>query len=376
MNPSSSCITRLIALTRKETRQLLRDRSNLAVGLLLPIVLILLFGYGLSFDLTHARIAVVQEQRTPQSEAIVSALQGSRYLYVQHYPTQHAAETAFRRGDNDAILRIPSDFAAGQHQGRARLQLILNGTSTNVASSVQSYVSGALTSHMAKMADRENRLPAGCTINIEQRIWFNASSNSTWFIVPGLIVLILTLIGAFLTGLLIARERERGTLEPLFVTPVRPLELVLAKLTPYMVLGTLDLVVCLLAAHFLFEVPMRGSLWAVMVASLLYLVVSLALGLTISGFASGQFLASQIALLTSFLPAMMLSGFVFDIRNLPVVIQAVSQILPATHFMTLLKTLLLGGDDWWVFFRECAILSLFALALINASRIALRKRLR
>lgn len=376
MTATSSFFTRLRSLTRKETRQLLRDKSNLAVGLLLPMVLILLFGYGISFDLTTARVAVVQEQRTPQSHAIVSALQGSRYLSVQLYPTFSAAGAALRQGDTDAILRIPPDFAAGQVTGNARLQLILNGASTSVASSAQSYISGALATQPAITADRAQTSASSGMVSIEQRIWFNESSNSSWFIVPGLIVLILTLIGAFLTGLLIARERERGTLEALFVTPVRPLELVLAKLAPYMVLGAIDLGVCLLAAHFLFEVPIRGSLWAVIVASLLYLLVSLGLGLTISGFAPGQFLASQVALLASFMPAMMLSGFVFDIRNLPVVIQVISQLLPATHFMTLIKTLFLGGDDWPLFLKECGILSLFALVLINASRISLRKRLR
>ncbi|EAZ5200870.1 ABC transporter permease [Citrobacter portucalensis] len=373
---NSTFRSRLISLTRKETRQLLRDKSNLAVGLLLPVVLILLFGYGLSFDLSNARIGVVQEQRTPQSWQIVTALQGSRYLSVQEYTSFNAAQDALRKGKTDAILRIPSDFAQRLTAGNAQLQLIVNGASTSVASAAQGYVTGALATQSAVIADRGGNKPSGGSVTVEQRMWLNESGNSTWFIVPGLVVLILTLIGAFLTGLLIARERERGTLEALFVTPVRPLELVLAKLAPYMVIGTIDLVVCLLASHYLFDVPIRGSLWAIIVSSLLYLLVSLGLGLTISGFAPGQFLASQVALIASFMPAMMLSGFVFDTRNLPVVIQVISQILPATHFMSLIKTLFLGGDDWKMFFKECGILSLYALVLINASRISLRKRLR
>ncbi len=373
---NSTFMSRLISLTRKETRQVLRDKSNLAVGLLLPVVLILLFGYGLSFDLNNARIAVVQEQRTPQSWQIVTALQGSRYLSVQEYTNLKTAQDMLRKGETDAILRIPPDFAQRLTTGNAQLQLLLNGASTSVASAAQEYVTGALATQTAISADRGGNQSATGNVTIEQRMWFNESGNSTWFIVPGLVVLILTLIGAFLTGLLIARERERGTLEALFVTPVRPLELVLAKLTPYMVVGAIDLVICLLAAHYLFEVPVRGSLWAIIVSSLLYLLVSLGLGLTISGFAPGQFLASQVALIASFMPAMMLSGFVFDIRNLPVVVQVISQILPATHFMSLIKTLFLGGDDWTLFLKECGILSLYALVLINASRISLRKRLR
>jgi ABC-2 type transport system permease protein len=212
-------------------------------------------------------------------------------------------------------------------------------------------------------------------VTIVQRMWFNEGGDSTWYLVPGLIVLVLTLIGAFLTALLIARERERGTLEALFVTPVRPIELVLAKLAPYLVVGAIDLVLCLLAAHFLFEVPMRGSLWVIVLASALYLLVSLALGLFISGQAGSQFQASQIALVASFMPALMLSGFVFDLRNMPVAVQFIAHLLPATHFMQLLKTLFLGGNDWPLMAKECSILGLYAVVLINASRLKLRKTL-
>jgi ABC-2 type transport system permease protein len=206
-------------------------------------------------------------------------------------------------------------------------------------------------------------------------MWFNEASSSTWYLVPGLLALVLTLIGAFLTSLLIAREWERGTLESLFVTPVRPLELVFAKLTPYLVIGAIDLILCLLAARFLFHVPIRGSLFAIVLVSMLYLVVSLSLGLFISGATRNQFQASQVALLASFMPALMLSGFIFDMRNMPVAVQVVSQALPATHFMPLIKTLFLAGDNWAMVTREGAILGLYAVVLIAASRRSLRKRL-
>lgn len=372
----STFFNRLISLTRKETRQLVRDKSNLAVGFLLPIVLILLFGYGVSFDLTNARVAVVQEQNTLQSRQVINALQGSRYLTVQEYPSLVDAQKALLQDKTDAIVRIPSDYAEGVAAGSGKLQILLNGAVTSVASAAQGYITGALGVQAAIESDRQRVGSTTGSVSVEQRMWFNESSNSTWFIVPGIIVLILTLIGAFLTGLLIARERERGTLEAIFVTPVRPLELVLAKLAPYMVIGAVDLAICLLAAHYLFDVPIRGSLMAIVIASMLYLLVALGLGLAISGFAPSQFMASQVALIASFMPAMMLSGFVFDIRNLPVAIQVVSQILPATHFMSLIKTLFLGGDDWPMFFRQCGILLLYAVILINASRLSLGKRLR
>ncbi|MCA0241669.1 MAG: ABC transporter permease [Proteobacteria bacterium] len=367
---------RLRALLRKEVRQMLRERSNLAVGLLLPAVLILLFGYGLSFDVKDAPVAVVLEDSAPTARDVLAGLQGSRYLSPSWTTDMASAERQLRAGEVVAIVRVPPDFSRQLAAGQARLQLVLNGVDSNTASVVEGYVSGAIASWAAHRADRGGQAGAAAgSVQIVQRIWFNEAANSTWFLVPGLIALVMTLIGAFLTSLLIAREWERGTLEALFVTPVRPLELVLSKLAPYVVLGAIDLALCLLAARYLFEVPMRGSLAVIVLASLLYLTVSLALGLFISGATRNQFEASQMALLTSFLPAMMLSGFVFDLRNVPVAIQAISQVLPATHYMGLIKTLFLAGDNWPMIVRDCSILALYALALVAGARWTLRKRL-
>ncbi|OTG76590.1 hypothetical protein B9T26_01930 [Acinetobacter sp. ANC 4169] len=375
MKPSLFFV-RLRALLKKESKQLLRDKSSLAIGLLLPIILILLFGYGLSFDLSHGRVGVVIEQSSPQSNQLIAGLNGSKYLSTQQYTNYPEAENAIQNAEIDAILRVPATFAEDIAHGQAKLQLLLNGRSTNIASSLQGYVSGAINTAFAINADRQNIVGSSAMVTVEQRMWFNESGNSSWFLVPGLIVLILTLIGAFLTALLIARERERGTLEALFVTPVRPLEMVIAKLIPYFVIGMVDIVVCLLASHYLFEVPMRGSLLAIMGASLMYLLVSLLLGLAISGLAQSQFQASQIALLASFMPALMLSGFVFDIQNLPVLVQIISQILPATHFMSLIKTLFLAGDDWMLWLKECGILMLYVVVLTIVAYKSLKKQLR
>lgn len=369
-------LMRFRALLKKESRQLIRDKSSLAIGLLLPVVLILLFGYGLSFDLSNGRVGVVAEQPSPQSRQLMSGLQGSRYLSAQQYSNYPEAVAAIKKDEIDAILVIPATFAADSAQGQAHLQLLLNGRSTSIASAMQGYVSGAISTASAIQAERQHAGAPAARVTVEQRMWFNESSNSTWYLVPGLIVLILTLIGAFLTCLLIARERERGTLEALFVTPVRPFELVLAKLAPYFVIGMIDIAVCLTASYFLFDVPMRASMLAIFSASLMYLLVSLLLGLAISGYSSSQFQASQIALLASFMPALMLSGFVFDTQNLPVAVQAVSHVLPATHFMTLIKTLLLGGDDWALWLKECGILMLYVIVLAAVSTRSLKKQLR
>jgi len=373
----SGFLRRFTALLRKEVRQMLRDKSNLAVGLLLPVALILLFGYGLSFDVKNAPVAVVLEDRSPLAREIVEGLQGSAYLAPVFAADMPEAERLMMAGTVDGIVRVPMDFSRRLNAGGAQIQLVLNGVDSSSAQTIEGYVGGAIGAWAQQQADRAGNKPGGVgQVEVVQRMWFNEAGESRWFLIPGLIVLVLTLIGGFLTSLLIAREWERGTLESLFVTPVRPMEIVLSKVTPYLVVGVIDLGLCLLASYFLFQVPMRGSLLVIIVAGLLYLLVSLLLGLWISGVTRNQFQASQMALLASFLPAMMLSGFVFDLRNVPVAIQVISQLLPATHFMQLIKTLFMAGNNWPMILRECGILALYALVLTFATRHTLRKSLR
>jgi ABC-2 type transport system permease protein len=367
---------RLFALMRKETRQMLRDRSNLAVGLLLPVALILLFGYGLSFDVNHSPIAVVMGDTSPAARDIYAAFQGSPYLAPVWVGSMQDAKRRMRAGDLDGIVRVPVDFSRRRAAGDAKVQLILDGVDSTTASAVEGYVGGALATQALKAADRNGgQAGGGGGIVVQQRMWFNEAGISTWYLVPGLVVLIMTLTGAFLTSMLVAREWERGTLESLFATPVRPIELVLSKLVPYLVVGIIDLAMCLIAARWLFDVPIRGSLLVIVGAAMLYLTVSLSMGLLISGVTRNQFQASQMALLTSFMPAMMLSGFVFDLRNVPAVIRGVGEVLPATHFMNLVKTLFLAGNNWPMVARECGILALYAVLLILATRRTLRKTL-
>lgn len=373
----SGFLRRFTALLRKEVRQMLRDKSNLAVGLLLPVALILLFGYGLSFDVKNAPVAVVLEDRSPLAREIVEGLQGSAYLAPVFAADMPEAERLMMAGTVDGIVRVPMDFSRRLNAGGAQIQLVLNGVDSSSAQTIEGYVGGAIGAWAQQQADRAGNKPGGVgQVEVVQRMWFNEAGESRWFLIPGLIVLVLTLIGGFLTSLLIAREWERGTLESLFVTPVRPMEIVLSKVTPYLIVGVIDLGLCLLASYFLFQVPMRGSLLVIIVAGLLYLLVSLLLGLWISGVTRNQFQASQMALLASFLPAMMLSGFVFDLRNVPAAIQVISQLLPATHFMQLIKTLFMAGNNWPMILRECGILALYALVLTFATRHTLRKSLR
>ncbi|RTQ31692.1 ABC transporter permease [Variovorax gossypii] len=372
--------SRLLSLTRKEFRQLLRDRSNLAIGILLPMVLILIFGYGMSLDVKNAPVAVVMEDASPAAHEAIAGLELSPTIAPVLLGSMHDAEELMRERKVDGIVRVPSDFSRSLAAGNARVQLIVHGSDAGRASIIQAYVTGALMQSSVRRIDRGGNstgadAPPTGSVTVEQRMWFNAANTSTWYLVPGLIVLIMTLVGAFLTALVMAREWERGTLEALFVTPVRPVEILLAKIIPYFAVGMLGLALCLLSARYLFAVPMYGSLVVVVFASMLYLIVAVSLGLVISSVTRNQFLASQVALIATFMPSMMLSGFLFDLRNVPTAVWVIGHALPATYFMDLIKTLFLAGDVWPLVWRNCAILLAYAVGLLLVARAVTRKSL-
>lgn len=357
---------RVVSLTRKEVRQLFRDRANMLIGLVLPIALILIFGYGLSLDVKNARVLVVMEDTSPQAHDLAASIALSPYLTCVQAPSWHDAEQALAAHDADAVLRIPSDFSRRYAAGNATVQALVSGGDPTRALVVGSYLQGAVAIWLQKQADRGATLSmtGNGSVTVVDRMWFNAANDSTWYLVPGLVVLIMTLIGTFLTALVMAREWERGTLEALFVTPVRPVEVLLAKIIPYFCVGMVGLALCLAAALFLFQVPLQGSMAALLAGSTLYMLVSLGIGLLISAVTRNQFLASQIAILASFMPATMLSGFVFDLRNVPAIVNIVGHALPATYFMELVKTVFLAGDYWPLILKDCAILACYAAALL------------
>jgi ABC-2 type transport system permease protein len=366
---------RLRALTIKELHQLLRDRSNLAIGILLPVMLILLFGYGLSLDIRNAPVAIVIEDGSPTARDVVAGLNGSDYIRPSYVTTMDEAEQLMRARSVDAIVRVPGDFSRRLARGDARVQLLLHGSDATMASSLRGYVMASINNWSAHQADRSGRIAPAPGVQVIDRLWFNAANSSTWYLVPGLIVLIMTLVGGFLTSMVVAREWERGTLEALFVTPVRSLEILLAKIIPYFGVGMLGLLLCIVSARFLFQVPLNGSLWVLLASSMLYLIVALGLGLLISSLARNQFLASQIAVIATFMPALMLSGFLFDLNNVPIGIQSVASILPATHFVELSKMSFLAGDNFPLIVRKWSILGLQAVVLLAAAWLRTRKSL-
>ena len=374
-------MSRLQALTIKEMRQLWRDPGNWASGLALPALLIVLFGYGISLDIKSAPVAVVREDPSPTVADVLAGLQLSPYVSPQFVGSMKEAQALMASRLVDAILRVPANFSADLAAGHATVQVIVHGPDASTARTIQGYIAGALGQWSAHAADRAlpgHAGPAAGTfgsVTVQEQLWFNAANTSTWYLVPGLIVIIMTFVGAFLTSLVVAREWERGTLEALFVTPVRPVKILLAKLIPYFGVGMIGFAMCIVAARFLFGVPMVGSTILLILSSCLYMLVALGMGLLISSATKNQFLASQAALLLSFLPAVFLSGFLFDLHNVPMVVRVIGKAMPATHFLELIKTLLLAGNVWPLIFRECAVLAAYAVVLLGAATVVTRKRI-
>lgn len=378
INQFNSRVTRLKALIKKEFLQLVRDNSSLLLGILLPIMLIFIFGYGLSLDVKESRIAVVTESASDDISNIMARLKLSAYFKAIKTNSLQEAKQLIKDDLVDGILYFKSDFPRQLNQQEASVLLIINGIDANKARIIQSYISNAFNNwqeyNKDRMGSKEHIATLG-NVSIEPRLWFNEANSSTWFLVPGVIVLIITLVGSMLTAMVMAKEWERGTLESLFITPVHPIEIIIAKIIPYFVISIIGMFLCLIAARWLFMVPIRGSLLLIVFSSSLYLIVSLAIGLLISSITKSQFAASQIALLVSFLPAMMLSGFIFDLRSTPIAIQIVGQLLPATYFMELIRTLFLSGNVWSMVIKNSLILIGYIIILLSATLMVTRKRL-
>lgn len=365
---------RIWALTRKETRQILRDPSSIAIGIVFPLMMILLFGYGLSLDVTKVSVAVVDEDASADSAALISGFRLSPYFNVQATRSTADAKALVLHRKADGVLLIPSDFSRRWHAGAAEVELLVNGTDANQARIMQGYAAGPIGLWSAAQPKSPTAKSTGTAIVVD-RMWFNEAHDSHYFLVPGLIVLVMTIIGAFLTAMVVAREWERGTLEALFVTPMRPGEFLISKTLPYFALGMIGFVLCLLAGQFLFHVPLRGSLFLLCIASMIYLIVALGIGLLVSTLVKSQFLASQLAMTLTFLPAMMLSGFLYDLRSMPAFIRGITYALPARYAVTLLQTLYLAGDVGSVIGLNLAVLTAMAVALMLATRLATRKQL-
>jgi ABC-2 type transport system permease protein len=367
-------LRRIHALVRKETYQIVRDPSTIMIGVAMPIMMILLLGYALSLDVKNVPVAVVIEDSSPAAAELVAGFRLSSYFKTELTPSMATAEELMLERKVDGVVRIRQDFSRNLSLGKAQVQVLAYGGDANRARIIEGYAQGAVGEWTARRASAGEAVFGGPVI-IQSRLWFNEANDSHYYLVPGLVVMVMTIIGAFLTTMVMAREWERGTLEALFVTPVRTDEILLGKTIPYFALGMMGLALCVLAAKFLFHVPLRGSILVLTMVSMLYLLVSLGIGLLISSTVKSQFAASQLTLAVTYLPAMMLSGFMFDLRSVPVAVQVIAYIFPGRYFVSLLQTIFLAGDSWAIILPNAAVLAGMVVILLVLSVRATRKKL-
>jgi ABC-2 type transport system permease protein len=366
---------RLRGLVRKEFFQVIRDPSSIAIALVMPVVLLILFGYGVSLDAKHVPIAFVLEDRGPDAMSFVAELQGTEYFDPLIVSDRPAAEDLMTLRKVKAIVTIRQDFSRNLNTyPDASIQVIVDGTDANYGRLVQGYISGAWGKWLEHVAQaRGKRITS--PVQVQQRIWFNREVRSTNFLVPGLIAVIMTLIGALLTAMVMTREWERGTMEALLVTPVRMREIVLSKLITYFILGISGMIISVTMGIWLFHVPLRGSFAVLFGTSSLFLLVALGMGLLISSVTRNQFVAGQIAIITTFLPAFLLSGFIFDIASMPVVVQQITRIIAARYFVAILQTVFLAGNVGSVIVPNSLALLVMGLIFFALIRMKSKKRI-
>ena len=360
-------LRRLGGFARKEWRQMLRDPSSIVVAFVLPAALLFLFGFGVSLDLRDVPVAVVVEQPTPESTGFFHAMAASKYVTPIAVADRRMAEEALRNRQVLGIIVIGDDFSRRILSGQATpAQLIVDGTDANSARLVEGYVQGVWNTWIAQLASE--RLGSGAVrdaapVDLRARVWFNPAVNSRHFLVPGLIAIIMTLIGALLTALVVAREWERGTMEALLTTRLTRGEFLMGKTAPYFLLGMGGMAAAVMLSVTIFGVPFRGSVWVLVLCSAAFMLVMLGIGLLISTVTRNQFVASIAALLVTMLPATMLSGFLFDIASMPGWVQVITHVVAARYFVAILQTLFLAGDIWAVIgpslLALCAMASLF-----------------
>jgi len=368
-------VMRLRGLIRKEFLQIIRDPSSIAIAFLLPVVLLLLFGYGVSLDAEHVPIALVVEIANADSSGLTGTFQQSRYFNPMKFSTMAAAEGALRSHQVDAIVWLRENFSTRLGQpGGAPLQVIVNGGDANNARMISGYIQETTTGWLEHWA-RAKGTDLADLVHVQPRVWFNAELRSRNFLVPGLIAVIMTLIGALLTALVMAREWERGTMEALMVTPVAVREILVGKLFPYFVLGAGGMALSVGMAVWVFDVPLRGSLWVLFAGGSLFLFAALGMGLLISIVAKNQFVAGQVAIIVTFLPALILSGFLFDIGSMPEPIQVLTHIIAARYFVEILQSVFLAGDVWPLLIPNAVALMLMAVVFLGLSRLKFQKRL-
>lgn len=368
------------AMARKEWLHIFRDPRSLGMAIVIPMLLLVLFGYALTLDVDRVGIAVWDQNNSPISRELVSRFQGSIYFTVQPISSYSEGERLIDQSKALACLIIPVDFSNQLNKTETvTVQLIIDGSDSNTATIAIGYAEAtvqAFSTGITLQALHRRGLPSvAVPIELRPRVWFNSDMQSKNYIIPGLIAVIMMVIAALLTSLTVAREWERGTMEQLIATPVKGNELIIGKLLPYFAIGMFDVLLAVLMGEFLFHVPLRGSVPLLFSMAAIFLVGALSLGMVISIVTKGQLLASQLAMVLTFLPSFLLSGFMYAISNMPRPLQIMTHVIPARYFVALLKGIYLKGVGLEVLAVEAGFLTLFAVVILTVANLKFHKRL-
>lgn len=374
-------ISRTVAVMRKEFIHIIRDSRSLGMAIAMPVLLIFLFGSSLSLDVDNVPLVVWDQNGTNESREFIGRFTSSRYFGLSGYVSSYAGiEQVIDKREAILALVVPVDFSRNLELGRmADVQLIVDGSDANTATIAIGYAQmvsdGYTTSLRIEAAQKRGAKTATIPLEAKPRVWFNQNMQAKNYIIPGLIAVIMMVIAALLTSLTIAREWENGTMEQLITTPLEATELIAGKLTPYFLIGVLDVLLAVVMGQYLFEVPLRGNAALVFGVTAIFLPGSLAMGMLISIITRSQLLASQLAMVLTFLPSFLLSGFMYAVANMPAVIQGITFFVPSRYFVSILKNIYLKGAGIQIILYETLILFVFALALILIANKKLAKRL-
>jgi ABC-2 type transport system permease protein len=376
MNKLSSSWRRLRALIWKEAIQIVHDPSSILIAFVLPVILLFLFGYAVSLDSTRLKIGFVMEDRTPETESLLSAFRNSKYFLLEIGFSRQELEKELLTGKLRGIVDVPLDFSRKSQWNNAEqpIQIIADGSEPTIANFVQNYAS-ALISLWMQQRGLETGLSVPASIDIENRMWFNPSVESKNYLVPGSIAIIMTMIGTMLTAMVVAREWERGTMEAMMSTPVRIQEIILGKLIPYFALGLGSMLFCTVVAISVFQTPFCGTFLSLFLFSSLFLFTCLGIGLLVSTLSKSQFVAAQFSLVLAFLPAVQLSGFIFEISSMPPIIQGLTYLFPARYFVQGLQSIFLAGDVVPILLSNGLVLVGFSVFLFLLNARLTHKRL-
>jgi ABC-2 type transport system permease protein len=359
------------ALVLKEVKQIRRDSSSIIVAFILPLLLLIIYGYGLSFDIKHIKIDLVHQDSGKLSKNLVDLYTNSEYFNTNVVHSTQEARGNMESGKTMGTIIIPENFSENlQKWKKTEIQIIGDGTDPNTSAYVENYALGVFNKYLTTITNTKDK-----TMNVINRLWFNPTTESINFLMAGTLTMVLSIVGTFLTSLVVAKEWERGTMEAMIATPISISEIIISKIIPYFGLCVISLLFTLFYGILVFKMPFEGSIFSMALVSSIFIVVSLLIGLLVSTLAREQFIAAMGAVMVTFMPTIMLSGFIFEIKSMPIWLQFFSYIFPAKYYVSSIRTICLVGDVWQIILRDTIVLSIMAIGLLLILKKKLRKNI-